>query len=176
MASVLSAPAGSDCGYSPSARQGRAKRRVALLSRFERLLTPSHVHEYPGARVVIASILGVAPSPDARAHRREMAHARRHAAAAGRPRRFNDIKRNTAGISQPMLTRTLRGLESDGIVTRKILPTSPPQVEYSLTQLGRSMSELVLALGEWIRAHLVEFDAARHRFDKRNEKVELSQL
>src|SRR5258707_5858246 len=50
-------------------------------------------------------------------------------------RRFNDIKRNTAGISQQMLTRTLRGLERDGIVTRTILPTSPPQVEYSLTKL-----------------------------------------
>jgi len=56
-------------------------------------------------------------------------------------RRFNDIKRNTAGISQQMLTRTLRGLERDGIVTRTILPTSPPQVEYSLTELGHSMSE-----------------------------------
>jgi DNA-binding HxlR family transcriptional regulator len=57
------------------------------------------------------------------------------------PRRFNDIKRNTAGISQQMLTRTLRGLERDGIMTRTILPTSPPQVEYSLTELGHSMSE-----------------------------------
>ena len=63
------------------------------------------------------------------------------------PRRFNDIKRNTGGISQQMLTRTLRGLERDGIVTRTIFPTSPPQVEYSLTELGRSMSEPVLAFG-----------------------------
>src|SRR6266446_10657496 len=46
------------------------------------------------------------------------------------PRRFNDIKRNTTGISQQMLTRALRGLERDGIVTRTIFPTSPPQVEY----------------------------------------------
>jgi DNA-binding HxlR family transcriptional regulator len=84
------------------------------------------------------------------------------------PRRFNDIKRNTAGISQQMLTRTLRGLERDGIVTRAILPTSPPQVEYSLTELGRSMSEPVLAFGEWVRAHLAEFDAARRRYDQRD--------
>jgi DNA-binding HxlR family transcriptional regulator len=83
------------------------------------------------------------------------------------PRRFNDIKRNTAGISQQMLTRTLRGLERDGIVTRKIFPTSPPQVEYSLTALGHSMSEPVMAFGEWVRAHLAEFDAARRRFDER---------
>ena len=88
------------------------------------------------------------------------------------PRRFNDIKRNTAGISQQMLTRTLRGLERDGIVIRTIFPTSPPQVEYSLTALGRSMSEPVLAFGEWVRAHLGEFDAARRRFDERDGKVE----
>ena len=88
------------------------------------------------------------------------------------PRRFNDIKRNTAGISQQMLTRTLRGLERDGIVTRRIFPTSPPQVEYSLTELGCSMSKPVLAFGEWVRAHLEEFDAARRRFDQRDERVE----
>ena len=63
----------------------------------------------------------------------------------GGPRRFNDIKRNTTGISQQMLTRTLRGLERDGLVTRTILPTSPPQVEYGLTELGCSMAEPVLA-------------------------------
>ena len=83
------------------------------------------------------------------------------------PRRFNDIKRNTGGISQQMLTRTLRGLERDGVVSRTIFPTRPPQVEYSLTELGRSMSEPVLAFGEWVRAHLAEFDAARDRFDER---------
>jgi DNA-binding HxlR family transcriptional regulator len=88
------------------------------------------------------------------------------------PRRFNDIKRNTAGISQQMLTRTLRGLERDGIVTRTIHPTSPPQVEYSLTPLGHSLAEPVLAFGEWVRAHLGEFDAARRRFDEGGGTVE----
>jgi DNA-binding HxlR family transcriptional regulator len=83
-------------------------------------------------------------------------------------RRFNDIKRNTAGISQQMLTRTLRGLERDGIVTRTIRPTSPPQVEYSLTELGHSMSEPVLAFGQWVRGHLAEFEAARVQYDQRN--------
>jgi DNA-binding HxlR family transcriptional regulator len=81
------------------------------------------------------------------------------------PRRFNDIKRNTGGISQQMLTRTLRGLERDGMVTRTIFPTSPPQVEYSLTELGRSMSEPVLVFGRWVQDHLAEIDAARDRFD-----------
>jgi DNA-binding HxlR family transcriptional regulator len=84
------------------------------------------------------------------------------------PRRFNDIKRNTGGISQQMLTRTLRALERDGMVTRTIFPTSPPQVEYRLTELGRSMSEPVLAFGSWVREHLAEVEAARRRFDERN--------
>jgi DNA-binding HxlR family transcriptional regulator len=88
------------------------------------------------------------------------------------PRRFNDIKRNTGGISQQMLTRTLRGLERDGLVTRTIFPTSPPQVEYRLTELGRSMSEPALAFGQWVQEHLVEIDAARHRFDHRAETAE----
>jgi DNA-binding HxlR family transcriptional regulator len=81
------------------------------------------------------------------------------------PRRFNDIKRNTGSISQQMLTRTLRGLERDGMVTRTIFPTSPPQVEYSLTELGRSLSEPVLIFGRWIQEHLAEIEAARDRFD-----------
>ena len=83
------------------------------------------------------------------------------------PRRFNDIKRNTGGISQQMLTRTLRALERDGMVTRTIFPTSPPQVEYRLTELGRSMSEPVLAFGRWVREHMAEVEAARQRFDQR---------
>jgi DNA-binding HxlR family transcriptional regulator len=78
----------------------------------------------------------------------------------------------TAGISQQMLTRALRALERDGIVTRTIFPTSPPHVEFSLTELGRSMSEPVLAFGEWVRGHLAEFDAAGHRFDQRDGKIE----
>jgi len=83
------------------------------------------------------------------------------------PRRFNDIKRNTGGISQQMLTRTLRALERDGMVTRTIFPTSPPQVEYRLTELGRSLSEPVLTFGRWVREHLAEVEAARERFDQR---------
>jgi DNA-binding HxlR family transcriptional regulator len=85
------------------------------------------------------------------------------------PRRFNDIKRNTGGISQQMLTRTLRGLERDGMVTRTIYPTSPPQVEYRMTELGRSMSEPVLAFGRWVQEHLADIDAARQQFDQRTK-------
>jgi DNA-binding HxlR family transcriptional regulator len=85
----------------------------------------------------------------------------------GGPRRFNDIKRNTSGISQQMLTRTLRGLERDGMLTRTIHPTSPPQVEYQLTEMGLSLSTPASAFGQWVQEHLVEIDAARDRFDQR---------
>src|SRR5882757_3058769 len=86
-----------------------------------------------------------------------------------RPRRFNEMKRIVGGISQQMLTRTLRGLERDGMVTRTIFPTSPPQVEYALTDLGRSLSKPVLALGTWAQEHIAQIDAARSRFDRRNK-------
>jgi DNA-binding HxlR family transcriptional regulator len=83
------------------------------------------------------------------------------------PRRFNDIKRSIDGISQQMLTRTLRGLERDGLVARTIHPTSPPQVEYALTPLGQSLSGPVLALGKWACDHIEQINAAQDRFDAR---------
>ena len=87
------------------------------------------------------------------------------------PRRFNEIKRGIEGISQQMLTRTLRGLERDGLVTRTIMPTSPPQVEYALTGLGRSLSKPVLALGQWACEHIDRVDKAQRRFDERRSDV-----
>jgi DNA-binding HxlR family transcriptional regulator len=83
------------------------------------------------------------------------------------PRRFTQIKRAVGGISQRMLTLTLKGLERDGMVTRTLFPTIPPRVDYELTELGRSLSEPVLALGLWAQAHLAEIDAARAEFDRR---------
>jgi DNA-binding HxlR family transcriptional regulator len=88
------------------------------------------------------------------------------------PKRFNEIKRMVAGISQRMLTLTLRGLERDGLVTRTIFPTIPPRVDYELTDLGRGLSEPVIALGEWAKAHQSEIEAARSRFDGRQEAAE----
>ena len=67
----------------------------------------------------------------------------------GGPRRFNEIKRMIGGISQRMLTLTLRGLERDGLVTRTVFPTIPPRVDYELTDLGRGLSKPVEALGRW---------------------------
>ena len=83
------------------------------------------------------------------------------------PRRFNEIKRMVGGISQRMLTLTLKGLERDGMVTRTVTPSIPPRVDYELTALGRSLCEPVFALGSWAQAHLTEIDAARDAFDTR---------
>jgi DNA-binding HxlR family transcriptional regulator len=67
-----------------------------------------------------------------------------------RPRRFNELKRLIGGISQQMLTRTLRSLEGDGLVSRKVHPSIPPQVEYSLTPLGLSLAQPLMALSTWV--------------------------
>ncbi|MEG3163995.1 helix-turn-helix domain-containing protein [Sphingomonas sp. PB2P19] len=82
-----------------------------------------------------------------------------------RPRRFNDIKRTIGGISQQMLTRTLKALDRDGMVNRTVHPTVPPQVEYALTELGYSLAEPLRALGAWAGAHLEEIDGNRVRYD-----------
>ena len=83
----------------------------------------------------------------------------------GGPRRFNEIKRLVGGISQRMLTLTLRGLQRDGLVTRTVTPSTPPRVDYALTGLGMSLWEPVEALGNWARRHRVEIEAAREYFD-----------
>lgn len=84
------------------------------------------------------------------------------------PKRFNEIKRNVTGISQQMLTRTLKALERDGMVIRTTFPTNPPQVQYELSDLGRSLSAPVLALGTWVRNNLVAIEAARERYERRD--------
>ncbi|MDB5736317.1 MAG: transcriptional regulator [Alphaproteobacteria bacterium] len=79
--------------------------------------------------------------------------------------RFNELKRMVGGISQRMLTLTLRGLERDGLVTRTVFPTVPPRVDYELTDLGRSLWAAVEPLGLWARSHVGEIHAARTDFD-----------
>src|ERR1700676_2101410 len=69
------------------------------------------------------------------------------------PLRFNELRRSIEGISQRMLTLTLRGLERDGLVTRTIFPTIPPRVDYELTDLGRTLLEPVLAISQWAERH-----------------------
>lgn len=83
----------------------------------------------------------------------------------GGARRFNEIKRMVGGISQRMLTLTLRGLERDGLVTRTVFPTVPPRVEYELTPLGHSLWQPVEALGLWARVNKGEIATARAKFD-----------
>ena len=88
----------------------------------------------------------------------------------GGPLRFNELKRMIGGVSQRMLTLTLRGLERDGLVTRTIFPTIPPRVDYELTDLGRGLSKPVEALGKWAFDHRVEIEGARAKFDARKEQ------
>ncbi len=83
----------------------------------------------------------------------------------GGPMRFNEIRRTVSGISQRMLTLTLRDLERDGLVTRTVYPTIPPRVEYQLTRLGRSLYEPVTAVANWVRRNRPAMEAARKAFD-----------
>jgi DNA-binding HxlR family transcriptional regulator len=83
------------------------------------------------------------------------------------PKRFTALKRSVDGISQRMLTVTLRGLERDGIVSRTMYPVMPPRVDYELTPLGRTLLDAVGALMTWADAHLDEVDAARAAYDAR---------
>jgi DNA-binding HxlR family transcriptional regulator len=81
------------------------------------------------------------------------------------PRRFNELRRSIGGISQRMLTLTLRALERDGLVTRTVFPTIPPRVDYELTELGRSLLTPVGALSTWALENRSRIQLARQRFD-----------
>jgi DNA-binding HxlR family transcriptional regulator len=84
---------------------------------------------------------------------------------AERPRRFSEIRRLVFDISQRMLTQTLRELQRDGYVHRLVVPSTPPKVEYSLTPLGHSMFQPLLALIEWADQNHMAVREARDRFD-----------
>ncbi|MBP7240866.1 helix-turn-helix domain-containing protein [Amaricoccus sp.] len=83
------------------------------------------------------------------------------------PARFNALKRQIGDISQKMLSTTLRSLERDGFVTRSVAPTTPPQVEYALTDLGRSLLVPVCALARWTIDNAERIEAARRAFATR---------
>lgn len=80
-------------------------------------------------------------------------------------RRFSELKREIDGISQRMLTLSLRGLERDGLISRHVTPSIPPRVDYQLTELGLSLREPVRALGAWASEHIDCIRAAQQRFD-----------
>ncbi len=86
------------------------------------------------------------------------------------PMRFNELRRAIGGISQRMLTLTLRGLERDGLVTRTVFPTIPPRVDYELTPLGRDLLVPVSALGEWAIRNQSKIARAREQFDSATTK------
>lgn len=79
--------------------------------------------------------------------------------------RFNALKRAVGAISQRMLTVTLRSLERDGLVTRTVFPTNPPQVEYALTELGASLAGPIGALADWAVTHRDRITSERRRYD-----------
>jgi DNA-binding HxlR family transcriptional regulator len=121
-------------------------------------MSPSHKHvrgECPAVREVLNrvgdkwSVLVVALLGDGR-------------------KRFSELRRAIEGISQRMLTLTLKGLERDGLITRTVYPTIPPRVEYDLTKLGRSLLVPIIALGDWAAQNRERIQAAREKYDAQN--------
>lgn len=84
---------------------------------------------------------------------------------AAQPCRFGELRRMLPDISQRMLTQTLRDLQRDGYVNREVFPTKPPSVEYSMTELGRSLYQPLSQLLNWAEANHEAVRAARSRFD-----------
>jgi DNA-binding HxlR family transcriptional regulator len=80
-------------------------------------------------------------------------------------KRYNQLQRQIEGISQKMLTQSLRNLERHGFVERKVYPAVPPKVEYSITPLGETLIDPLGALAEWSEDHINEVKAARDRYD-----------
>ncbi|WP_187686370.1 winged helix-turn-helix transcriptional regulator [Nocardia wallacei] len=80
--------------------------------------------------------------------------------------RYTDLQRRIDGISQKMLTQTLRDLEADGFLTRTVHPTIPPKVEYALTPLGHSLRTPIAALREWIESNINHIESARARAER----------
>lgn len=87
------------------------------------------------------------------------------------PMRFSELRRSIEGISQRMLTLTLRGLERDGLITRTVFPEIPPRVDYELTRLGKTLLEPISALAEWAEQYRTSIQEARQKFDGRQNKV-----
>jgi DNA-binding HxlR family transcriptional regulator len=87
-------------------------------------------------------------------------------------RRFSELRRSIEGVSQRMLTLTLRGLERDGLVKRTVEPAVPPRVDYELTAVGRTLLEPVTALEQWALKHRVAIQEARRRYDAAHQGKE----
>lgn len=85
----------------------------------------------------------------------------------GGPLRYSELSKRIAGVSQKMLTQSLRSMERDGLVTRTITPTVPVRVDYELTPLGESLLPVMRHLKEWAEEHMPEVDEARTAYDRR---------
>ncbi|WP_327232669.1 helix-turn-helix transcriptional regulator [Streptomyces sp. NBC_01317] len=83
----------------------------------------------------------------------------------GAPRRFNELRRLTDGITQRMLSATLRRLERDGLVSRTVHPTVPPRVEYALTERGRGLHTILYQVVDWTEENLAGIEASRVAYD-----------
>ena len=86
--------------------------------------------------------------------------------------RFNELRHSIGGISQRMLTLTLRNLERDGLVTRTVYPEIPPRVEYQLTELGRTLTDPLDALWNWAGVHMGAVNEARSTYDRLHQPAE----
>ncbi|MEU1204399.1 helix-turn-helix domain-containing protein [Nocardia sp. NPDC005825] len=86
-------------------------------------------------------------------------------ALADGPRRYSDLNRIVAGVSQKMLTQTLRGMERDGLVTRTVTSSVPVRVDYELTALGQSLLPVMRAIKDWAETHIEDVLAARESYD-----------
>ncbi len=124
-------------------------------------MTPSHIHVPTDCRTVTEILSRVGDKWSVQVV----------VQLGGGPKRFNELRRSVGGISQRMLTLTLRGLERDGLVTRTIYPTIPPRVDYQLTGLGCSLLKTVRALGDWAIQNRDQILEARRRFDAAEESA-----
>jgi DNA-binding HxlR family transcriptional regulator len=87
------------------------------------------------------------------------------AALGDRCMRFNELHRAIDGISQRMLTVTVRNLERDGLLVRTVYPTIPPRVDYQLSDLGRSLKDALAPIGAWVQANQAALEGSRRQFD-----------
>lgn len=106
--------------------------------------------------LVLAALGGSGPSPGP------------GSAGEPRPLRYSELSRRLAGVSQKMLTQTLRSLERDGLVTRTVTPTVPVTVHYELTGLGVSLQQLMLGVKGWAEEHMDQVQANRDDYDTRH--------
>lgn len=86
------------------------------------------------------------------------------------PQRFSELQRSITGVTQKMLTQTLRHLERDGIINRMVYPVIPPHVEYELTELGRTLVAPIAAIRDWAEDHIGEIFIAREQYDAQTKR------